>query len=283
MKALFNRYRIIHTICYFLILGTLLPSCQKKEITPPKPDQSTPFSVYLSDAAARYQAVLLNIQQIWVNATDSINNGWLQVPLTRTGQFNLLHFQNGKDTLLASTNLPSGTITQLRLVLGDNNQIILNDGTVMPLTVTTDEPSTIKLAVHEKLTPQVPYNLVLDFNVGASIKQSQGGRYTFQPVIRTYEKGSGGAIEGIVLPDSVHTSVLAVTGTDTLSTVPDSSGYYNFRGLPEGIYSLYYIPDTISFQRDTLDSVSVTAGQIIQLDTVRLQPTPGFEAFGLPD
>lgn len=98
-------------------------SCEKSSST-----ISSRMSFFLTDDPANYDAVNIDIQEIQVNADSdsSTQSSWKSLPLNRKGVYNLLNFRNGLDTLLTSQELPAGTISQIRLVLGNNNSVVVN-------------------------------------------------------------------------------------------------------------------------------------------------------------
>src|SRR6516225_2141809 len=57
------------------------------------------------------------------------------------GMYNLLDFTNGRDTLLADATISPGTISQIRLILGDNNYIITRAGNQLALTTPSGQES----------------------------------------------------------------------------------------------------------------------------------------------
>lgn len=234
------------------------------------------LDVYLTDAPADYQAVWLDIQKVMVNTSSAVltdeDSGWTEVPMVRPGLYNLLDFRNGTDTLLAGVDLPAGTVSQIRLVLGDDNSLVLNDGETVPLSTPSGQQSGLKLNIHSELVAGIPYALVLDFDAARSIvKAGNSGQYILKPVIRTFAKEAGGAMEGIVLPEEAKALVQAINGTDTLSAIPDSTGYFKFWGIAEGSYQLIYLADAESgYDNDTTDNVQITAGEVLKLDTVTL-------------
>jgi hypothetical protein len=233
------------------------------------------MDLYLTDAPGDYREVWIDIQKIMVNVPGgdtTESGGWKEAALLHPGLYNLLDFRNGADTVLAGVDLPAGTVSQIRLVLGDDNYLILDDGTKVPLTTPSAQQSGLKLNVHAELMAGIPYALVLDFDAGRSIvKAGNSGKYLLKPVIRTFAKEAGGAVEGIVLPDSANAHVTAITATDTLTALPDSTGYYKFWGVPEGSYQLIFAADsTTGYQSDTLDNVMVKTGEVTKADTVRL-------------
>jgi hypothetical protein len=112
----------------------------------------------------------------------------------------------------------------------------------------------------------------MDFDASRSIvKAGNSGQYILKPVIRTFAKAAGGAIQGVVLPDSAKASVTAIAGTDTLSAIPDDAGFYKFWGVPANTYQLIFSADsTTGYHSDTLNNIAVTVGNITSVDTVKL-------------
>lgn len=233
------------------------------------------LQVYLTDSPGDYQAVWINIQKVMINTsadTSADSSGWMEVPMLRPGLYNLLNFSNGADTILAGVDLPAGNISQIRLILGDSNAVVLNDGTVVPLKTPSAQESGLKLNIHASLSAGIPYALELDFDAARSIvKAGNSGKYILKPVIRAFAKAAGGAIEGVVLPDSARAHVLAIAPGDTIGAIPDNSGYYKFWGIPAGAYQLIFDADTTTqYMDDTLNNVQVTTGNVTKADTVWL-------------
>ena len=132
----------------------------------------------------------------------------------------------------------------------------------------------LKVQIKQDVAGGVFYRLILDFDAGKSIvKAGNSGNYILKPVLRVLSfRPSGGNIKGVVVPDSVITSVYAIKGTDTIaSTFTDTAnGQYFIKDIAGGIYNLSYVPnDTI--HKDAQRSVSVTVGQTAIVDTVRLE------------
>jgi hypothetical protein len=245
-------------------------ACKKTDV---KTNQPSKMNIYLTDAPAAYKAVWINIQQVMVknDGTDSAG-GWVEVPLLKPGMYNLLNFRNGEDTLLGGVDLPAGKVSQIRLILGDNNQIELEDGSMVDLKTPSAQQSGLKLNLDAELKPGIPYDLELDFDASRSIvKAGNSGQYILKPVIRTFAKAAGGGIEGVVLPDSANVQITAIAGIDTLGAMPNASGAYKFWGLPANTYTLIFTADsTTGYHSDTVNNVAVTIGNITTVDTVRL-------------
>jgi hypothetical protein len=92
-----------------------------------------------------------------------------------------------------------------------------------------------------------------------------------KPVVRGNFELTAGRIKGVVAPDSVTTSVLAIMGTDTTGTFTDAQGNYLIGGLSAGAYSLLFIPTDTAFFNDQRTGINVSLGTITTVDTVHLQ------------
>ncbi len=250
------------------VLGLLLlaNSCKKEEPnTTTTASGSTPLYVRMTDAPGNYQEVNVDLKEVLVH---SDKDGWISLT-TKAGIYNLLDLTNGLDTLIGSATVPSGTVSQIRLVLGSNNSVKVND-TVYPLSTPSAEQSGLKLQVHETLVENVGYTILLDFDAGKSIIQTGKGTYKLKPVLRTITKSVNGAIQGSVTPAASHPAVYAILGTDTVSTSADSTGKFLIKGLAAGAYKLVFMP-TAQYNDTTINNVNVTIGSVTQTGTITIK------------
>src|SRR5260370_536682 len=102
-----------------IMLGVLIFSCKKNDTN--NTGQSR-VQIKLTDSPES------NVSGVWVDVKDVLINmgdsNWKSVIGAHAGVYNLLDFTDGKDTLLADAEIPAGTISQIRLLLGDNNYIV---------------------------------------------------------------------------------------------------------------------------------------------------------------
>lgn len=252
--------------------GLFLYSCTKNDNTNSHGKAHVNFR--LTDDPANYDAVNVDIKEIDVHyagdSSDTSAAGWQTIPLINPGVYNLLDFRNGLDTLLASVDLPAGKISQIRMILGDNNSIIV-DSISSPLTTPSAQESGLKLNLDQTLNAGLSYVLYLDFDAGRSVVEAgQSGKFILKPVIRAYAKTYGGAIKGVVLPDSAHPYVLGIMNGDTVSTMADADGNYLLSGLAAGSWSLYFTPGDTTYQEGNIGNISVATGELSEADTVHL-------------
>jgi len=228
------------------------------------------LSLLLTDSTANYDAVNVDIQGIQINTDkySSTNTGWISLPLNRRGVYNLLDFRNGLDTLLTSQKLAAGTISQIRLILGNNNSVLIN-GISHTLSTPSSQQSGLKLNVHVTLVEGIEYKMWLDFDAGRSIVVT-GNKYILKPVIRAYTKTTSGAIKGSVQPDS-NSKIYAIRNTtDTIgSAIADIiSGDFLIGGLAAGKYKMAI--DANNNYRDSTIITSVTNGMITDIGPIQL-------------
>jgi len=140
---------------------------------------------YNSKAATSYDEVNIDIQQISFHTSgdSSVTSGWYDLE-TVPGIYDLLDYIID-DTLIAFDSLVSSqTISQLRLILGEDNTVMV-DGILYDLSTPSGQTSGLKVQVHTELLPDSAYVIMLDFDPEESIKKTGNDQYKLKPVIRT--------------------------------------------------------------------------------------------------
>jgi hypothetical protein len=231
----------------------------------------TKLEVRLTDDPADYDAVYIDIRDVQINISDNDDNGWQSLDNVHPGIYNLFDLVNDKDTLLATADIPSGRIQQMRLILGPENSIVV-DGVEHELKTPSAQQSGLKLNIHQDVAAGVLYTILLDFDASKSIVETGNKKYILKPVIRTVLQAAGGSISGYVRPDSVHTAVLAIQGMDTVAgTFTGSNGGYMIKGLNAGSYDIHYLPGDTTWLKSVKPAIIVNTGQVTVVDTVFLQ------------
>lgn len=246
----------------FFILSVALFSCGKDE-------QSAVLQVRLTDSPGDYQKVNIDIQGIEVhNEGGTQTSGWIALDVVE-GTYNLLDLTNGLDTLLGTASLPAGVISQIRLVLGSNNNIMVN-GVTSVLSTPSGQQSGLKLNVHAELKAGITYVITLDFDAARSIVKSGNGTYSLKPVIRAISEPTTGAISGTIIPLAAAPAIFAIQGSDTVATCyPDDNGRFLLRAVPDGTYVVSFSP-TIGYSTLQKVDVVVTIGNVTSLGLVTI-------------
>lgn len=195
------------------------------------------LTVRMTDAPANYDAVMVDVKSVEITG-----NGETSVLLnTNAGIYNLLDFSNGLDTMIASGDLEAGSVSQIRLILGTDNSVVV-DGVTYPLSTPSAEQSGLKLQINQTFEAGVEYFILLDFDASQSVVSTGNGAYKLKPVIRTINTAVTGSIKGSISPIGENVVVTATSNGVSYSSVTNANGAFLISGLPAGTYSITVTP-----------------------------------------
>jgi Domain of unknown function (DUF4382) len=257
--------RILFWVAYLAITTMTFSSCKKDK-------GNSRLNVYLTDAPAAYDAVNIDVVKVEIKSTDDqSDNGWQELTDAKAGIYNLLDFRNGMDALLASVELPAGKVSQLRLILGSNNSVVISGNTLpLPLETPSAQQSGLKFNIHADLVEGVTYKVWIDFDAARSVVTTGSNNYVLKPVVRTFTEATSGAIKGIALPSAAAPIASAISGADTLSAIPDATtGQYLIRGVPAGTWKVL-LDGSNGYNDSTINNVNVVLGQVSDVGTITL-------------
>lgn len=240
-------------ILCFAALGLVFTSCNKEE------QESAQFSISLVDAPGDYEEVNVDVQGVEV----VVNGEIIQLDV-EPKVYNLLELTGGTSALLADGEFPVGQINQIRLILGDNNTLLV-EGEAAPFDLKTPsaQQSGLKLVVGESLEPGIQYDFILDFNVNKSVVNlgAESG-YVLKPVIRVTTKAESGAISGVVAAGE-QSLITAASTTDTISSYTnETTGAFLLYAVPAGEYKIS-VGETV-----TNENVEVVVGETTDLGQI---------------
>ncbi|MEO6902339.1 MAG: DUF4382 domain-containing protein [Bacteroidia bacterium] len=144
------------------------------------------IKIHLTDAPANYLEVNIDIKQVRMHLSDDSSNtdGWIDLP-THAGIYNLLDLQNGIDTTIVdSTIIPGGKVSQIRFILGPKCSVMTADSVLHDLKVPSGEESGLKINVHKTIPSGQTFHLLLDFDAEKSVHEKGNGDFSMKPVIR---------------------------------------------------------------------------------------------------
>ncbi|GAB3195079.1 hypothetical protein ABID22_000008 [Pontibacter aydingkolensis] len=230
------------------------------------------MQVRMTDAPGDYDEVNVDIKSVQVHKeTDGDESGWITLDEINPGVYNLLDFANGRDTLLASSTLPAGRISQIRLILGNNNSLKLKNGEVKRLKTPSGQTSGVKLQINADLESDVTYVLLLDFDAAKSIVARGNGQYNLKPVVRTITQAVAGGIKGKVTPAEYKPGVYVISAAnDTIGGFANDAGDFLIKGVPAGTYTVKFYTEGDAHNK-TVENVSISQDQIKDLGTVVLE------------
>jgi len=157
-------------LCFIAIA---IIGCKKED------QQTSTITIKLKDApAVVYEEVNVEVIEVKIHSNVS---GWVSLDVNDS-IYDLLLLQNNSNAVLGSMTLPSGTVSQVRLILGTHNTVKVNN-VIYPLSLSSQDESGLKLNIHQTLASNQTYTLVLDFDASQSVLQNGNGTYKLKPVI----------------------------------------------------------------------------------------------------
>ncbi|WMI66806.1 DUF4382 domain-containing protein [Aestuariibaculum sp. YM273] len=217
------------------------------------------ISVRLVDAPGDYAGVNVEIVDVMIKMNDDSDSdqGWMSLD-AEGGMVDLLDFTGGFSKVLVDRfPIPAGTLSQMRLVLGDGNTIDIEvdeEGTVenYPLKTPSAQQSGLKIKIDAVIEEGFTYDYVLDFDVEKSIVMAgNSGNIILKPVIYASAEVSSGIIEGMVEPMDVSAMASVLVddmGTEeteddfVISAYTDENGAFALWGVPAGTYEVMIAP-----------------------------------------
>ena len=215
--------------------------------------------IKLVDQPGDYREVNVDIQGITVHTNgeaEGSDAGWVELAGGNVGVKNLLDYTGGTELTLADTDFPAGKISQIRLILGPDNSVVIDK--TYPLITPSAQQSGLKLQVHENLVSGITYEFKLDFDAANSIIHTGADSYKLKPVIRVITETLGGAIKGIVLPEDQNVAITVLDDDQVIATTYAPAGNSDFllSGIDDGTYSLKFDPPTAVISISTPTTVT---------------------------
>jgi|TARA_R110000782_G_scaffold251934_1_gene339585 hypothetical protein len=162
-----------------LTIGLFIIGCTKDEVNKGK------MMVKMTDAPANFTQVNVEVQEIQVHYANNnnSNNGWVTLN-TNTGIYNLLDLQNNVSVVIADPqDLSIGKITQMRLILGQQNTVVTTDS-IYPLKLSSQDETGLKIVTPFSIVANKTISILVDFDAEQSIVIEGDGSFKLKPVIK---------------------------------------------------------------------------------------------------
>lgn len=269
-------YRVLQSTLILALVAFISVSCDDVNTSSPETEKAQ-MNISLIDAPANYQEVNVDVQGLRIHYTPSSNDTasadgqWIDLPVEPM-TVNLLELTNGVDTLLSSAELDPGSYKELRLILGDNNTVMI-DSTTHDLKVPSGQQSGYKIKFKTDLEAGDDMDVVIDFDAGRSVhKAGKSGKYILKPVLKAFVESNDdlGSITGAVEPSDATPNVFAIINDDTTGTQADEDGEFLLQGLEGGQYDLSIETTDDQYSDTTLTDVTVEEGEETDVGTIIL-------------
>lgn len=287
----------LHYVAVMLVVIAVFVSSCAKNASFESPTSMQEVSLFLTDAPAVYDQVLIDIKSVKIlvdtskdtRKKDSTN--WERVGADRdkrcasgdssliwedlgikAGVYDVLKLRNGIDTTLASKTVINGVIRLIKIEFGTNN-FVMKDSVKYPLQIPTWAPNYVIIKLYgnefeEFLTRKK--RLWLDFNIANSIVQEGNNRFYLRPWFKPFTVNTTASIVGKVTPMEAKPIVMIFNNTDTSYALPNKDGYFKIRGLKEGTYTIYVNASNGYFGK-TINNVTVNQVRETSILTIELR------------
>lgn len=144
------------------------------------------------------EAVIIDIQQIRIHYSASVidtvgadsvvveegpGKKWIDVPIEPV-KIDLLDI-TGTMELLAEAELPEGFYSEVRLILGDESEVVVN-GETHDLFVPSGEQSGYKVKLNRSLHSGEVLDVTIEFDAAKAVRVTGNNRYMLHPVLRIF-------------------------------------------------------------------------------------------------
>ncbi|MFD1094635.1 DUF4382 domain-containing protein [Salegentibacter chungangensis] len=270
----------LKSLLLLAVVAVGMVSCSDDENNPESEGKAN-LRVSMTDAPGDYDAVFVEVVDVMIQTDAAVEGaegegegaeeGWVSVGDVQTGVYDLLELTGGVSQVLADTEVPAGYVSQIRLVLGTDNYVVI-DGEEEPLSTPSAQQSGLKLQLNQELEAGENYSFLLDFDVDKSVVTTGNGGKSLKPVIRLSAEADAGMIVGAVHPTEFRSLVTAKNATTTISAYTDANGEFALKGVPAGTYQVSVTPD-VAAGLDVVfeDDVVVEENSTIDLETIFLE------------
>ena len=246
----------------FIVFGITLNSCSSDSNGSGK----YAYKVRMTDAPGPYDEVNIDLQAVEVIGS----NGQSITLNTTAGIYNLLDLSNGISTQIALSDLGDVKASQIRLLLGTNNTVVVN-GITYPLATPSADQSGLKVNVTQTLVQDQVNQILIDFDANTSIVETGAGTYKLKPVLRTIDVTTSGSIKGSITPIGTLAVVTATsTSNVAYSSAVNAAGQFQISGLPAGNYSFTVTPSLPALPVTLATLVTVTANNTTTVGPISL-------------
>ena len=222
------------------------------------------MNIRMVDAPAAYDSVMIDVQSVRVH----VDSAWYEYLVIDPGTHDLLALSNGNSLILVDDDeVPAGELTEMRLILGDNNYIV-SDGMAHDLTTPSAHSSGYKIKIHEMMQAGNVYEVIIDFDANRSIHMTGNGKYMLRPVVHGYLVDAIGQISGEVEPSDAAYYAMAYNSSDTSGTnIDQGTGEFLISTVVAGEYTVEILANP-GYQDTLIYNVEVESGLTTDLGLI---------------
>lgn len=248
-------------------------------------DNTARVQLKLVDAPGDYEEVNIEIIDVLINGPEN-GGDWTSITPDDFSPIivDLTELIGGEELLLSDVIIPSGMLKEVRLVLGDNNTLVI-EGKSDPVHLDTPsaQQSGLKIKLNTPLESGYSYTFILDWDVDKSIvKAGNSGKYLLKPVIRVNAEVNSGSIKGKVVGPAMEgdgigpiplkgfkVTANTIGDVEVAGTLSDGTGNFIIRGLDPEEYKIKI--EHINYINYESETISVIVGEVSDAGTIELK------------
>ena len=248
-------------------------------------DNTARVQLKLVDAPGDYEEVNIEIIDVLINGPEN-GGDWTSITPDDFSPIivDLTGLIGGEELLLSDVIIPSGMLKEVRLVLGDNNTLVI-EGKSDPVHLDTPsaQQSGLKIKLNTPLESGYSYTFILDWDVDKSIvKAGNSGKYLLKPVIRVNAEVNSGSIKGKVVGPAMEgdgigpiplkgfkVTANTIGDVEVAGTLSDGTGNFIIRGLDPEEYKIKI--EHINYINYESETISVIVGKVSDAGTIELK------------
>ena len=169
LPQIMTHIQSLKSLFFTLIVLICFSSCTKDDVN--ADSQLAGISVKLKSTAGEFDKVYLEIDdvQLKVKEDENASNAWVSLNAINTGTYNIFDLRDDSELQLVDHfEIKSAYIYEIRLVLGDNNFIDINN-TLYSLDVSGLGNATPSNLVKIELIPKHLYDFIIDIDIDKSV------------------------------------------------------------------------------------------------------------------
>ncbi len=258
------------------LLVIFVSACEKDATKNPA-EQNNSFTIKMTDAPANYSALQIEIERVEAYLQ---GEGWMV--LSEEAQLvNVLELTNGNSVAIAQeSGIQTGLFTAVALYIGDENTLFVDENGSQ-VSISLEGNARIELAINQQISEDSHAEVLLDFNVAASIIESASGDFVLDPEVTVVTDVETGVQGQLSLPVAAVIMLQNQAGEILYSTFADASGAFSISGVAAGAYDL-----VVQFQAQgtgglnlglpglpveiTIDNVAIVEGELTQMGTIEI-------------
>ena len=170
---------LITAAAFLILIG--VAACKKN-------NETAHMTVKMTDEPGDYDTVNVEILEVQVHYSNDEDDesGWVTLA-TEVGNYDLLLLQDGVTTILSEdVEIPVGKLQQMRLILGSNNYVVIEEE-IFPLALSSQDKTGLKLNLNTTVAADDEIEITFDFDADKSINETGSGTYKLKPVLKVVE------------------------------------------------------------------------------------------------